>query len=383
MSKSQLTTESHPAPGQLTTTTDSLVREDKSLNGLLQKQTASLINGTDQQSFMLLVIYNNHNKRNEGVKMKKWLLEKLICPQCLDMEIPLLARSQRETDQEITEGQLICPECDGRYEIDDGVAVVVPEKTLPVTMDTKGYGSSSMLSSYLWSHFSEFFNGPDATDAYRKWADMLSARDGWALDIGCSVGRLTFEMSKSHSHAVGIDTSRSFVTAARQLAEKQHLEFEMIVEGHITESRTSPLNQDFSFANSEFIVADAMSLPFRSHSFVTASSVNLLEKVPEPRKHLAEANRIMNSHRGQFLFSDPFSWDESVSNPELWLGGKNEGPDKGFGIDNICRMLMEPTGVFAPGFQLRETGQVLWKIRKTRNLWEHITSQFVLAQREQ
>lgn len=314
--------------------------------------------------------------------MKKWLLEKLICPECLDLEIPLTADSQKETDEEIIEGQLTCPECGRFYEIANGLAVVVPQKTLPVTRDDSGYGSYSMLSSYLWSHFSEFFNGPDATDAYRKWSETLMAREGWALDIGCAVGRLTFEMSRKHSRAIGIDTSRSFVAAARKIAAQQTLEFEMIIEGRITETRSCKLDQGFSFANSEFIVADAMALPFRKQSFMTASSVNILEKVPEPARHLAEANRIMTRHNSQFLFSDPCSWDESVSSPELWLGGRNEGPSKGFGIDNICRMLQSPAGIFAPGFELRETGEVHWKIRKTRNLWEHITSQFIVAQRE-
>ncbi|MFV0435909.1 MAG: class I SAM-dependent methyltransferase [Desulfopila sp.] len=314
--------------------------------------------------------------------MKKWLIEKLICPECLNQEIPLTVNSQKENDEEIMAGQLICPECGRRHPIVDGVAVIVPEKTLPLTSEATGYGSYGMLSSYLWSHFSEFFNGPEATDAYRKWADTFVARDGWALDIGCSVGRLTFEMSRKHGRAVGIDTSRSFIAAARELAARQTLEFEMIIEGRITETRSCTLDRGFSFADTEFIVADAMALPFRTSSFVTVSSVNILEKVPDPAGHLSEANRIMTPQHNQLLFSDPFSWDESVSAVELWLGGTNEGPYKGFGIDNIRRILQDPAGIFAPGFKVRDTGEVLWKIRKTRNLWEHITSQFVIAQRE-
>jgi hypothetical protein len=43
--------------------------------------------------------------------------------------------------------------------------------------------------------------------------------------------------------------------------------------------------------------------------------------------------------------------------------------------------LQDEKGPFSPGFDIRQTGQVLWKIRKTRHLWEHITSQFVIGQR--
>lgn len=317
--------------------------------------------------------------------MKKWLLEELICPECLcagsDREIALTADIRQETDEEILEGGLLCPECGRRYDIHEGIAIVVPEKTLPITRHTAGYGSRSMLSAYLWSHYSEFFNGPDATDAYKKWAAAFAIQDGWALDIGCSVGRLTFELTKTHDRAVGIDTSLSFVRAARKLAAQKHIAFDLIMEGEITETRSSDLDPDFDLKSAEFIVADAMALPFRSNRFAMACSVNILEKVPDPSSHLAEANRVMNKDNARFLFSDPFSWDETVSHPVLWLGGKTEGPYKGYGMDNICRLLRDGSGVFSPGFGIIETGEVLWKIRKTRNLWEHITSQFVIAQR--
>jgi len=314
--------------------------------------------------------------------MKKWLLEELICPECLEQEIGLAVDSSQENDDEILEGRLLCPECGMQYGIHNGIAVVVPKKTLPITRDQAGYGSFSMLSSYLWSHYSEFFNGPDATDAYRRWASVLTPHDGWALDIGCSVGRLTFEMTKTHHRAVGIDTSLSFIRAARQVAARKRVEFELIMEGRITEPRSSALDDAFCFAAAEFLVADAMALPFRSNRFATASSVNILEKVPDPATHLTETERIMAENNSRLLFSDPFSWDATVSGPGLWLGGRNEGPFTGFGIDNICRLLTGGGEVFRSTFKILERGEVLWKIRKTRNLWEHITSQFILAQRE-
>lgn len=318
--------------------------------------------------------------------MKKWLVEELICPECLlrdeGNEVLLTADIEKETDKEIIDGCLSCPACGSRYNINDGTAVVVPAKTLPITKDSAGYGSFSMRSSYLWSHYSEFFNGPDATDAYKRWAEAFTPRKGWALDIGCAVGRLTCELTRTHERAVGIDTSFSFVQAAREIAEHGSLEFDMIMEGKITEKRSGILDAEFKFENAEFIVADAMALPFRSGRFSTSGSVNILEKVPNPSQHFSEANRVMDRENALFLFSDPFSWDETVSSPDLWLGGRNKGPYKGYGMDNVCRLLEDDTGIFSPGFNIRETGKVQWKIRKTQNLWEHITSQFIIASRE-
>ena len=324
--------------------------------------------------------------------MKKWMIEALICPECLikdrKLEIPLSPEIHSETDADILEGSLSCPDCGRKYDISEGIAVVVPEATLPITRETTGYGSFSMLSSYLWSHFSEFFNGPDATDAYKKWASAFGSTNGknretaWAPDIGCSVGRLTFELTKTHARAIGIDTSTSFIRAAREVAARQHLEFDMILEGQIMKKQSSSLDPDFRYHHAEFIVADAMALPFRSGRFATAGTVNILEKVPDPSVHLAEANRVMDKENADFLFSDPFTWDEAVNSPDLWLGGRNEGPFQGYGMDNVTRLLREETGIFAPGFDILSSGEVEWKIRKTRHLREHITSQFIIARRQ-
>ncbi|MCP3874870.1 MAG: methyltransferase domain-containing protein [Desulfobacteraceae bacterium] len=315
--------------------------------------------------------------------MKKWLQEHLICPECIESETALMLEIKKENTDEILEGKFNCPNCESNYLIHNGIAVIVPQKTLPHVEDDRGYNSKNMLSAYLWSHYSEYFNGPNATDAYQKWASHFEKADGWALDIGCSVGRLSFEMSKTHTHVIGIDTSLSFVKQARQLLLEKHLEFDLIVEGNITQNRSCKLSSEYNFSTTEFIVADAMALPFRSNLFSTAASVNILEKVPHPIQHLREVNRMLQKKHARFLFSDPFSWDESVSAPDLWLSGRNKGPNKGLGMENICRLMEGKNAIFDPAFTIQEKGDVLWKIRKTQNLWEYITSQFIVGKRGQ
>jgi hypothetical protein len=106
-----------------------------------------------------------------------------------------------------------------------------------------------------------------------------------------------------------------------------------------------------------------------------------LEKVPHPLQHLREVNKVLRERNAQFVFSDPFSWDAAVSAPELWLGGRNTGPFKGRGMENIHRLFLGDQRVFDPPFTIREKGDVVWKIRKTANLWEHIHSQFIIGER--
>lgn len=315
--------------------------------------------------------------------MKKWLLEKLICPECLPEEAALDLNIKEEQFDDIIEGELICPACQKHYSINKGVAILLPEKSISLLEDQGGYNSSGMLSSYLWSHFSDCFNDPKATDAYKVWSSYAKDNNGMALDIGCAVGRLSFELSKTHSQVIGMDTSISFIRKARELLIKKKLDFDLVIEGNITEKRTCDFDHQWNFDRVEFLVADAMALPFPKSCFTTVTSINLLEKVPGPLKHLIDVNRVLTEEEAMFIFSDPFSWDESVSRKELWLGGSSNGNRySGRGMDNIQRLLLGNDGIFDPPMQIADNGNVAWKIRKTENLWEHINSQFVIGNRD-
>jgi len=316
--------------------------------------------------------------------MKKWLKEKLICPECLGDEIPLGLNVKEEVGDDVIEGELSCPACNRDYPIHNGAAVILPDKTMPVISDASGYNSKNMLSSYLWSHFSDIFNDPEATDAYRIWSSFFKKTEGYALDIGCSVGRVSFELSKTHSNVVGIDTSIAFVEKARELLRNKKLEFDIIMEGLITEKRSCKFNDDWNFDRVEFIVADALALPFPGNFFSTVTSINILEKVSSPIQHLMDINRVLSETESMFVFSDPFSWDETVSPPEHWLGGVTSGTgnSKHRGIDNVIRYLWGKEDIFNPPMEITNKGNVSWKIRKTENLWEHINSQFVVGMRK-
>ncbi|ACL01934.1 Methyltransferase type 11 [Desulfatibacillum aliphaticivorans] len=313
--------------------------------------------------------------------MKKWLHNDLACPECFSNKNLLDLIVKEEVDDDVMEGRLVCTDCGAQFEISGGVAILLPKKTRHILSETSGYNSQSMLSAYLWSHFSEFFNGPNATEAYTIWSSLFDGKNGYAVDIGCAVGRLSFDLSRTHSRVIGLDTSLSFIKRARRIMKERSLHFDMILEGNITERQVCELNPDWNFDRVEFVVADALALPFHEDLFSTASSINILEKVPHPIQHLQDVNRVLKKKDSVFVFSDPFSWDASVSTPDLWLGGRNQGPFQGRGVDNMERLLSNGDGVFTPPFEVSKKGDVLWKIRKTENLWEYIHSQYLIGVR--
>jgi uncharacterized protein YbaR (Trm112 family) len=312
--------------------------------------------------------------------MKERLLEMVVCPACLPDEIGLAAGIIEQERGDIIEGRLTCPRCGGGYPIREGIAFLHLSAPAEANAASK-YESAPVASSYLWSHYGEILGDPEASSAYREWADLIEGGSGVALDIGSAVGRFTFEMSRSHDFSVGIDSSVSFVRAARELMICGRKPVALCEEGLLTREEVAVLPETWRTGRVEFIVADALALPFRSGRFSTVASLNIVDKVLLPLKHLQEANRVARKQEARFVFSDPFSWSAEVARQEDWLGGKEHGPFAGRGIDNIVALLEGKDRLLLPAWRITRRGDVRWKIRNHANHVELIRSMFVKAER--
>jgi SAM-dependent methyltransferase/uncharacterized protein YbaR (Trm112 family) len=350
----------------------------------------------------------------EGRTMKREILEFLICPTCLPEECPLTPEHCQGPGSEISEGILRCSGCGRAYPIEKGVARLAPvistedrdfenhssapahrrasgpfnpEQQLSDTCPpTSVYESPEVLSTYLWSHYADLFNDPDANRAYSEWAELMAPSSGAALDAGCAVGRFCFEMSCKYDFAIGVDLSENFIHTARRIMEERGFSFRLKEEGRIQSERTFVLPQRWDSKKVEFLVADANALPFRSGAFSCVASLNLLDKTARPLDHLYEAGRSASCSKARMLVSDPFSWSETACSPDRWLGGAPGGRFSGFGIENVSALLSGQIDLHSPGdcfsgWKVTERGSVWWKIRNHRNHFEFIRSQFVKAER--
>lgn len=313
--------------------------------------------------------------------MKKLLLELLICPACLPDEVRLLETINEISGEDIVDGELRCPECGNRYRIQNGIADLDPNPSSAAMLSGNKYETAPVVSSYLWSHYGDLFNDENASDAYRQWADLMQPHDGLALDAGSAVGRFTFEMAQKSNFAVGIDRSRFFVRTARELMLRREMTVALKQEGNITTDVKLSLPPEWDSDKVEFIVADALAMPFRADSAGSFTSLNLIDKVPRPMAHLTEMNRVTRSVGAQFLLSDPFSWSEEAAPEEDWLGGRTSGPCAGKGLDNIMAMLTKEGCRLPPAWDISAHGYVWWKIRTHANHFEQIRSCYVKATR--
>ncbi|MFZ2447650.1 MAG: methyltransferase domain-containing protein [Syntrophobacteraceae bacterium] len=313
--------------------------------------------------------------------MKRKLLDILICPACLPDEVPLGIEEAEARGGEVIEGTMPCGRCGSAYPIRNGVARVVPGDRDRAGGAAGRYEGPDVLSAYLWSHYADLFNDPDASPAYTRWAGELSIGGGAGLDAGCAAGRFTFEMARKCDFAIGIDRSEVFIRTAREILGAGRLVFRVLDEGRIRSEREIILPEAWRTQNVEFIVADAHALPFRSGAFTCVASLNLVDKVPGPLDHVLETNRVARSRGAQLLISDPFSWSEEVSPPENWLGGMESGEFAGPAIENISRLLAGEGGKVSPPWSIARRGSVWWKIRNHSNHFELIRSLYIKAER--
>lgn len=309
--------------------------------------------------------------------MKQTLLDLLVCPHCLPGEYPLRAAVQASHQDDILTGTLSCPNCQKTYPIQEGVALLDPQRQSPDP--TNRYETPAVVASYLWSHYGDLLGDEMATDAYQRWASLMQPAPGTCLDGGCAVGRFAFEMAKKFDLVVGIDNSLAFIRTARELLTQRRLQLALPEEGLLQRELTLELPAAWPTFNLDFIVADAQAIPFRSGSFAGIASLNMVDKLPAPLTHLTEINRLAKPTGAQFLFSDPFSWSTHVAPETAWLGGTATGPFAGRAQANIIDLLEGKKGCLNPCWQVESHGPIWWKIRTHCNHYEMIRSCYIKA----
>lgn len=312
--------------------------------------------------------------------MKITIADLLICPSCLPQEVGLDLRADVQEGQDILQGQLSCGQCGKAFPILGGVADLDPGREGRPRRDSK-YERPTVLSSYLWSHFGDILQDEEASTAYTRWAELMEPHSGMCLDVGTAVGRFAFEMAQKCDFVIGLDNSVAFIKAARDVMLQRQKGLTLPDEGRLTLTAHLQLPRDWRTSNMEFIVADAQALPFRSGVFSSAASLNMVDKVPQPMAHLSESNRVVHEREAQFLLSDPFSWSVDAAREEHWLGGLDDGPWAGHGLQNIAAMLGDREGPMRPAWSVGQQGHVWWKIRTHSNHFELIRSCFVKASR--
>jgi len=252
------------------------------------------------------------------------------------------------------------------------------ESSAPVLIHDNQYETDSLAAQYCHAHY-----GPDQLDVpnfQKRCAEIcLKAMEGrqmgHALDLGCGVGRASFELAKGgFKQVTGLDFSTRFFRLAARMQEEGTLRYTFPEEGEIVsfhEVSLTDVGLDSARDQVQFFQADACNLPEKFCGYDLVLAANLIDRLYSPRRFLSTIHQRMNQG-GLLVISSPYTWQEEFTKKEEWLGGYREAGEPVWGLDGLKAALL-------PRFRLLGEPQNLpFVIRETKRKFQHTLAELTV-----
>jgi putative 4-mercaptohistidine N1-methyltranferase len=195
------------------------------------------------------------------------------------------------------------------------------------------YETDRLLAEYLLFHYAgddeilpwafgprEALGYPVRTARAVEWAGKTADGCGRALDLGCAVGRSSFELARYYGEVIGLDFSHRFIDAARVLAGGGSIGYPRLEEGEVTTPLQARAPAGIDHGRVRFLQGDAGQLPSDWEGFDCVHAANLLCRLPAPARLVAGLPRLV-APGGLLVLATPCSWLEEFTPRSHWLGG--------------------------------------------------------------
>jgi SAM-dependent methyltransferase/uncharacterized protein YbaR (Trm112 family) len=364
-----------------------------------------------------------HDWRINPIKLLHFEKLKPLCPVCrsagIDSQLEI-SSVFKENGNLIKEGILVCSnrQCLSEYPVIDGIPIIlanlrtyISQNFLPVlcrddlseTMesllgDCFGPGSffDSMrqhISTYAFDHYGDMDPERSGRSSVSPGSVTRLLRDGFSLtelkvngpviDIGCSVGRTTFELAQTVDEKVlGVDLNFAMLKTAASVLESGYVSFPLRRGGIVFDRRKFPVVFEKT-ENVDFWVCDATALPFSDQTFSAVTSLNVLDCVSSPYGHIKEIGRILMPE-GMAAVSTPYDWSPAAVPVEAWIGGHSQRSEhKGSGPDILRSFFYEGNhSCLFEEFEFLSEKDISWTLRlHDRSFMEYLVHMIVLRKK--
>ena len=253
-----------------------------------------------------------------------------------------------------------------------GFRYIESAKQVSVAVDT--YEMDDSIARYCEFHYGQtYFDVPNFPKALAQLClDVAQNRPRHkALDLGCSVGRASFELARGFGRVTGLDFSARQIQIGVELVERGFTRYPLLEEGELHSYREVTLDDlklDAMREKVAFYQADACNLKELYTGYDLILAANLIDRLYDPRKFLAMIHERLNPG-GLLVIASPYSWDETITEKEKWLGGIRKDGEPYTTLAALHEVLgpnFEPVG---------EALKIPFVLRITQNRFEHTLSE--------
>ena len=248
------------------------------------------------------------------------------------------------------------------------------ESEQPVELPQAMYETDALVSQYCEAHYGSSYFGVENFPVHMARL-ALAAMGGRpkkrALDLGCAVGRATFELAREFEFVNGLDFSARFIRIAFQMQEKGIIHYELTEEGEIVsfhEKRLADFDLQATKEKVEFFQADASNLKPQFDRYDLILAVNLLDRMVDPKKFLSTIHQRMKDG-GLLIIASPYTWLEEFTIHENWVGGIRKDGEPYTTLEGLQDHLGHHFKMIEP------PRDVEFVIRETRRKFQHSISQ--------
>ncbi|MGJ8632922.1 MAG: putative 4-mercaptohistidine N1-methyltransferase [Luteolibacter sp.] len=237
------------------------------------------------------------------------------------------------------------------------------------------YESAGILSEYLLFHYGseeeilpKDVNWPDGMKSALDFAVRTPSHFSEkvvkrGLDLGCAVGRSTFEMARNCEHVTGMDFSHAFINAAKELKNGQACSYTRLDEANLETPLVASPPTGVDTGRVTFFQGDAMDLPAEMSNFDRVHAANLLCRLAEPMRLISRFPDLVASG-GELVLATPCTWLEEFTPRDNWPEGSTFDWLKG-NLGESFELISETDEPFL----IRETARKFQWTRSMLTVW--------------
>ena len=265
-----------------------------------------------------------------------------------------------------------------------GFRMVQSEETVLEKQDR--YETDALLNQYMLFHYGSAQENQDTQISARVGHPQVQAfipatvdlvnrfakASAKVLDLGCAVGRASFDLTKTFDAVIGLDYSQAFVDAAQRMQRAGSADYTRHDTGRFSTLLSAKLDDGVDVKRVVFVRGDAAKLHApalqavtKMHSFDAVLMSNLLCRLPDPAaclRQFIEDDNLLNSG-GVLVIVSPNSWMTQYTDEKKYL----DGDDNAAALAKI--------GSILEGFELLHEEDLPFMIREHRRKYEYVVSQ--------